>query len=103
MYAKKLILSTLVHFLWLFMLLLNSYAMIISNSWICDFIIEPYMVMIVYPTIVNIIVYRIRTKNPLPDKEQDRKLKKINLVYTVLILLWSLPYAVACLISFLEI
>lgn len=92
--TKKLIISFMVYVLWISIEIIPSIIMMSYHSDLCDVLVSPLMVGVIYPAVsiaLIILTYKIK---PL-EKTIDKKRYIIaNCILSFLVLLWSMPYAI---------
>lgn len=97
--VKKILLSVLIHIIWLSLIVIPGVFLLNDISKICDILVSPLMIGIVYPIVfimLWIMIYKIK---PLESKRHKKIYLLISCVLSILILVWSMPYFIVCIIE----
>lgn len=90
-YQKKVILSIVAHLSWLYIVAFSYYYNQLENNIVSNILLNPYMLLLLYPIIVNTVVVFIYKINPLEDKCNKIWFIVITVMFTIFC--WLYVYA----------
>lgn len=95
--AKKIALSVVVHIVWLMLIIAPGFILITKSSRICDVLVSPLMIGIVYPIVSIILLVTIYKINRLESKKEQRIYIIASGLMSAIILVWTIPYFLICI------
>lgn len=88
---KMILISFLAHFFWAFVVLYSGVKLIYNSPIFFEILVEPYMTLVFFPIITNLIVYYNFIRKPLESKTKKIIFIIINTLFTFGMYFWLVP------------